>query len=185
MKNLIILLFLFSTQFCFAQSDSYKSVPEEKIYEFLNFFVEWDGTKRIKQKPSDYKFRDTAEVSNDTTFISKVNLSGADLFFYWMRFEYDSTTIKLLDSADWEFLRFQIQDSVVKLWDKKKMKNCKVIKGNKFIPINYPVSIPLFSVDHKKVIIYSNYYGMSRTYFFIFDSKENTWKQIDVWQDGT
>lgn len=174
MNSLIILLFLFSTHFCFAQSDSVKPVSENEVYEFINKeFSTYDWKIKISRFPYRGLFEKEYFVDSNTTLI------GIKAFIYELKQE--DTLKYFLTDEDYQFIISQIEKPVFNEWKKEKFS--KKVKFKNFLHFGYSAGIPLFSIN-REIVIYC--YGfLQRCHIYHLDKVKNEYVFIAGWQNGT
>ncbi len=167
--------------FCSLRAQKILSViPDSVTYEVINTFCRDDYHKRISRSPVRYVFYN----NYDSILPSGYRLTGADLFLDRVK-EWDTSKI-YFHAVDYLFMKHQIDSPSLVFMDHRKIKGTRVMRKQRFIPMTYAISLPVFSKDMQTAIIAGSYWGMSRVFLYRRDSLTQQWKLCTMlWQDGS
>lgn len=173
---LLIFIFQFSLQ-GFSQNDSLgNTISETDILSFLESYSSIEVMERCPCKiPATNMYFDS--VSTDS--IHK------EIKYEWfLKHVYQFLEVRaIIDSNDINYFKKQIVNPVINSWNEKIMP-CKLWNKRNGKRYCSPVlSIPLFSLDKKTVLIYSGY--PTRWSIWHLNPKTNFWERVTGHQEGT
>jgi hypothetical protein len=199
MKRFIILVLLFESFFSSAQVYS-KVIPDPEILSFINYDIKTNNIKAISSKLyplniNDFYYKDSIDFARKN---SPGSLNFTNFIFHYYRVSKSKEITNNLDTIfsreDIDFFKKQIRGIRKRLYWKTKFANTVFDDDPELDSTNhtkltvYNYSIPLFSIDRKKVIIIKRFYcGFlcgGGAYNLYIKNTENTWvlfKQMNVW----
>jgi hypothetical protein len=180
MRVILCLIFVINITACNIHTSSdqkFENESDSVIYSFVNSFVKIDGIGKTPKTPSRfyYSYKECGMCDSSLNYV--------DIFIERIKEKLENDTI--LKTNDYTSFKKQIANPSVIIWNKNYMK-IRITDEATLWNNSHSISVPLFSVDKRKAIIFGNYWGMSRAFLYKYNESNKTWEYyIEIWQDGS